>query len=169
MGKVIPYDGINPVFGKNVFLADTSVVVGNVKMDDEVSIWFNTVVRGDVAPITIGKYTNIQDNTTIHGMTGSSTTIGNYVTIGHNAVLHCYSLGDNCLVGMGAVLLGYTEIGHDCIIGAGTLVTQNHKIPAYSLVYGNPARIIRRLREDEIDALHKSAERYNLIAKKYMK
>ena len=101
-------------------------------------------------------------------MGDTPTEIGNYVTVGHNAIVHCRSIGDDCLIGMGSIILGYSEIGNNCIIGAGTVITQYKKIPNNSLVFGNPAKIMRALREDEIVALRASAMHYYECAKEYV-
>jgi carbonic anhydrase/acetyltransferase-like protein (isoleucine patch superfamily) len=150
-------------------VAPNASVVGDVVIGEGSSVWFGTVLRGDMQMVRVGKYSNIQDNATIHVMGDYPTIIGDYVTIGHNAIVHCGKIGDNVLIGMGSIILGYTEIGDNCVIGAGSLLTQHKKIPANSLVFGNPARIIRTLRDDEIEALHESADNYYRIAQKYMK
>ncbi len=167
-GVIMPYKSVMPSIDPSVFVAPTATVIGNVTIGEGANIWFNTVLRGDIQSITVGKYTNIQDNSTVHVMGDQPTVIGDYVTIGHNAVIHCNKIGDNCLIGMGAVLLGYCEIGENTIIGAGAVVTQHKKIPPNSLVVGSPGRIVRPLLDDEIEALHQSAIRYNLIAQQYM-
>ena len=169
MGRIIlPYKGQYPDIAKDVFVAPSASVVGNVKIGAGSSIWFGVTVRGDFQPIKIGCFTNVQDNCTVHVMGDVPTEIGNYVTIGHNAIVHCRSIGDNCLIGMGSIVLGYSEIGDNCIIGAGTLLTQYKKIPANSLVFGNPAKIMRALRDDEIVALRASAMHYHECAKEYI-
>ena len=168
MGFVMPYQSKAPQLDPSVFIAPTAAVVGDVTIGENSSIWFGTVVRGDYQPVKIGTYTNIQDNATVHVMGDTPTEIGNYVIIGHNALIHSRKIGDHCLIGMGSVLLGYTEIGENCIIGAGSLLAQRKKIPPNSLVYGNPAKIIRSLRDDEIEALHESALNYYSFAQKYM-
>lgn len=165
---ILPYKGMMPEIAEDVFIAPTAAVVGNVKLGKGSSIWFGAIVRGDFQPITIGEYTNIQDNSTIHIMGDSPTDIGSHVTIGHNCLVHCRRIGDNCLIGMGSILLGYTEIGDNCIIGAGTVLTQHKKIPSDCLVYGNPAKIIRAVREDELEAIRESAEHYTECAMEYM-
>ena len=167
MGYILSCDGMVPTIGKDVFVAPTASVVGEVTLGDGSNIWFGTVLRGDLQPIRLGKFVNVQDNSTVHVMGDVPTEIGDYVTIGHNCVIHCRRIGDNCLIGMGSILLGYTEIGENCIIGAGTLLTQHKKIPPNSLVYGNPAKIVRSVRDDELDAIHYSAMHYNEVAQMY--
>lgn len=167
MANIIPYKGHSPNIAGNVFLAPTSVVAGDVEIGEGSSVWFNAVIRGDFQPIRIGKYSNIQDNATIHVMGDTPTIIGDEVIIGHNSIVHCEHIGSHTLVGMGSILLGYSEIGENVVIGAGTMITQHKKIPSNSLVYGSPARIIRGLRDDEIEALHASAMNYQKIAQIY--
>ena len=169
MGFITSYKGVVPTIGEGVFIAPTASVIGNVILGEGSSVWFGSVVRGDLQPITIGKFSNVQDNSTIHVMGDTPTEIGDFVTIGHNTIIHCKRIGSNCLIGMGSNLLGYSEIGDNCIIGAGTLLTQHKKIPSNSLVYGNPAKIVRSLRDDEIEALHDSAMHYNEMARNYIK
>lgn len=164
---IFPYKSSKPTISKDVFIAPNASVVGDVTLGDGASVWFGAVVRGDFQPVKIGKRTNVQDNATIHVMCDKPTIIGDDVIIGHNAILHCSRIGNNCLVGMGSILLGYTEIGENVIIGAGTMITQHKKIPANSLVYGNPAQIVRALRDDEIEALKASAENYHKVAQSY--
>lgn len=166
---IMPYKSVSPQIADNVFLAPTATIVGDVTLGEGSSVWFGSVVRGDFQPIRIGKYTNIQDNATVHVMGDVPTEIGDYVTIGHNVIAHCRKIGNNSLIGMGSIVLGYSEIGENCIIGAGTLLTQHKKIPANSLVYGNPARIIRALRDDEIEAVRESAIHYSEMAAAYAK
>ena len=125
------------------YIAEGAVVKGKVQMGQDVSIWYNATVRGDSAEIRIGDQTNVQDNAVIHVDTHYTTTIGNGVTIGHGAIVHGCTVGDNTLIGMGAIVLNGACIGNNCIIGAGALVTQNTNIPAGSLAFGNPAKVIR--------------------------
>ena len=167
MSYIIPYKSVAPKIDPSVFLAPSATVVGDVEIGAGASIWFNAVVRGDFQPLRIGKNTNVQDNAVIHVMANVPTEIGDDVTIGHNAIIHARKIGNNCLVGMGSIILGYTEIGDNVVIGAGTMITQHKKIPSNSLVYGNPAQIIRALREDEIEALHDSALDYRKVAENY--
>lgn len=167
MAYIIPYKSKAPKIDPSVFLAPTAVVSGDVEIGAGSSLWFGTVVRGDFQSIRIGKNTNIQDNATVHVMWDSPTEIGDGVIIGHNALIHCYKIGSNTLIGMGSIILGYTEIGENVVIGAGSMITQHRKIPSNSLVFGNPAQIIRALRDDEIEALKKSALSYSEVADRY--
>ena len=167
MGLMIPYKGKRPKVDPSVFIAPTACVAVNVTIGRDSSIWFGAVVRCDFQPIQIGRFTNIQDNATIHVMGDCPLSIGSHVIIGHNAVIHSRTIGSNTLIGMGAILLGYTEIGDNCIIGAGSFITQHKKIPDNSIVYGNPAKIIRALRDDEIEALRESALAHAELARAY--
>ena len=167
MAYIIPYKSKAPKIDPSVFLAPTAVVSGDVEIGAGSSLWFGTVVRGDFQSIRIGKNTNVQDNATVHVMWDSPTEIGDGVIIGHNALIHCHKIGSNTLIGMGSIILGYTEIGENVVIGAGSMITQHRKIPSNSLVFGNPAQIIRALRDDEIEALKKSALSYSEVADRY--
>ena len=168
MSHIITLEDKEPKIDADTFIADTATVIGDVKLAKGVSIWYNTVIRGDDNTITVGRYTNIQDNTTVHPQADQSMEIGDYVLIGHNAIIHGTKIGNGCLIGMGATLLGYSEIGENCIIGAGTLITQNKKIPPNSMVYGNPARIVRKVTPEEIAEVKKEVLGYYENAKKHM-
>ena len=164
---ILPYRGKAPVIDPTVFLAPMAAVIGDVTIGAGSSVWFGAVVRGDFQPITIGQNTNIQDNATIHVMRDVPVHIGNNVLIGHNAVVHCSRVGDNTLIGMGSIVMGYSEIGENVVIGAGTFLPQHKKIPSNSLVFGNPAQIVRALRDDEIEALREAAENYAGLGAEY--
>ena len=164
---ILPYRGKAPVIDPTVFLAPMAAVIGDVTIGAGSSVWFGAVVRGDFQPITIGQNTNIQDNATIHVMRDVPVHIGNNVLIGHNAVVHCSRVGDNTLIGMGSIVMGYSEIGENVVIGAGTFLSQHKKIPSNSLVFGNPAQIVRALRDDEIEALQEAAENYANLGVEY--
>ena len=164
---ILPYRGKAPVIDPTVFLAPMAAVIGDVTIGAGSSVWFGAVVRGDFQPITIGQNTNIQDNATIHVMRDVPVHIGNNVLIGHNAVVHCSRVGDNTLIGMGSIVMGYSEIGENVVIGAGTFLPQHKKIPSNSLVFGNPAQILRALRDDEIEALQEAAENYANLGVEY--
>ena len=165
--KLIPYNGITPQLHENVFLANGAYIIGEVTIGSHSSIWFNSVIRGDVNTITIGDYTNVQDNSTIHVIHEQPAVIEDYVTVGHGVILHACHIASNCLIGMGAIILSYAEIGENCIIGAGTLITEHKKIPPNSLVMGSPGKIVRTVTSMEIEALRMSAFNYYEESRKY--
>ena len=135
---------------ETAFIAPGAVVLGNVTIGENSGIWYNAVVRGDRDSIVIGKESNIQDNAVVHLGSGYPVEIGNHVTIGHGAIIHGCKIGDNTMIGMGAILMNGCKIGKNCIIGAGALVTQNVEIPDNSLVIGNPGKVKRAVTEEEI-------------------
>lgn len=145
---------------ENVFVAEGARVVGDVELGENVNIWYNAVIRGDLGKITIGKRTNIQDNCTLHVDAGCPMTIGEGVTVGHGAILHGSEIGDNTLIGMGAILLTGSKVGKNCLIGAGALVTQNTEIPDGMMAFGSPAKVIRPLTVEEIEDNQKSCAEY---------
>jgi gamma-carbonic anhydrase len=149
-----------PVLGKDVYIARGAVVVGDVTLGDGASVWYNAVLRGDINRIVIGAGSNIQDNSVVHLADEFPCILGNYVTVGHSAIVHACTIGDECLIGMGAVVLDGAEIGAQCLIGAKALVTQHAKIPDGSLVLGAPARIVRALTPEERSGLKYWAEKY---------
>ena len=134
---------------KQVYIADTARVLGEVDMSHDVSVWYGAVIRGDVAKVTIGRGTNVQDNAVVHCDSGVPNTIGNDVTIGHGAVVHGESVGDHTLVGMGAKLLGRTRIGEWCLIAAGAVVPPGMEVPDGVVVAGVPARIVRPVNDKD--------------------
>ena len=144
----------------NVFIAPGAVVLGDVYLEENVGIWYNATVRGDREPIRIGKGSNIQDNCVVHVDKGYPVTIGENVTVGHGAIIHGCSIGDNSLIGMGAILMNGCRIGKNCIVAAGALVTQGFEIPDGSLVMGNPAKIKRSVTEEEIEHSLQNAQLY---------
>lgn len=149
-----------PNIDSSVFVAKGAVVLGDVTVAKDCSIWYNATVRCTEAPITIGEGSNVQDNAVIHVAHGYPTTIGSYVTIGHGAIVHGCSIGDNALIGMGAIILNGAKIGKNCIIAAGALIPQNKVIPDNSLVMGSPGKIIRQVTDEEILQNTQNAEEY---------
>lgn len=145
------------------FVAETGVVVGDVSIGEGSSIWYNAVLRGDMNFITVGKYTNVQDNASLHLDSNDPLIIGDYVTIGHSAIVHGCTIGDNCLIGMGSIILNGAVVGDNCIIGAGSLVTQGQIIPDNSLVMGSPGKVKRQVNEEEIETVRKNAIRYEKL------
>jgi carbonic anhydrase/acetyltransferase-like protein (isoleucine patch superfamily) len=157
---VFPSKGLFRALPGGAFAAQNAIVTGDVRLGEDVGIWFGCVVRGDDAPLTIGARTNVQDLTMIHADTGVPNVIGAEVTIGHRCVLHGASVEDRCLIGMGAILLGGSVIGTESLIAAGTVVKEGFVVPPRSLVAGVPGKILRPLTPDEIAKLAASADGY---------
>ena len=151
------------------WIADNAVVVGDVILKSGASVWFGCTVRGDNDPITIGENTNIQDGSVLHSDPGEPLTIGANVTVGHMVMLHSCEIGDNTLIGIGAVVLGRAKIGKNCLIGADALITEGKVIPDGSLVMGQPGKVVRELDEGQIAALTASAQHYVQNWKRYIR
>ncbi|MCI8649506.1 MAG: gamma carbonic anhydrase family protein [Anaerotruncus sp.] len=140
-----------------------AIAVGTVSIGAESCLWYNAVVRGDIEPITIGAHTNIQDCCVLHTDHGHPLVVGDFVTVGHNAILHGCEIGDQTLIGMGAIVLSGAKIGKNCLIGAGTLVTGGMVIPDNSVALGSPAKIKRSITEQELIKNRRSAEHYQAL------
>jgi len=155
------------MISEKAYITKTAIIEGDVTVGDNVSIWYGAVLRGDLAPITVGENSNVQENSVIHVDKNCPVNIGKGVTIGHGAIIHGCTIGDNSLIGMGAIVLNGANIGKNCIIGAGALVTSNTVVPDNSLVIGSPGKVKRELTEEEIKGNKENAEEYvNLIPKK---
>jgi carbonic anhydrase/acetyltransferase-like protein (isoleucine patch superfamily) len=153
--------GMMPVVDASAYVDHSAQVIGDVHIGAESSIWMNVVIRGDVNHIRIGKRTNIQDLTLLHGMTGThSTVLGDEVTVGHSAIVHGATIDSRVLVGMGAVLLNGVHVEPDCVVAAGTLLTEGTRIPARSLVMGRPGKVKRRLTDEEVENIRWYADAY---------
>jgi carbonic anhydrase/acetyltransferase-like protein (isoleucine patch superfamily) len=149
-----------PVLGREVYLALGAVVTGDVTLGDHSSVWYHAVLRGDINRIAVGHHTNIQDQAVVHLADDLPCVLGNHVTVGHSAIMHACTVGDETLIGMGAVILDGAQIGAQCIIGARALVTQRTHVPDGSLVLGAPAEIVRALTPEERAGLKTWAEKY---------
>jgi len=168
MSSVLRFAGYTPRIAENVFLADSARIIGRVTLGDEVSVWFGAVLRGDVGSIVVGARSNVQDLACLHMTDGvSNVRIGTEVTIGHSAIVHGASVADGSLIGMGAILLDNAEIGEECIVGAGALVTSGTRIPKRSLVLGSPAKVVRSLTEAEFQEARAGALGYAKLAEQY--
>jgi gamma-carbonic anhydrase len=168
MALVRAYAGQTPRIHETVLTAEGSVVVGDVEIGAESSLWFGTVVRGDVNAVRIGSRTNLQDLTVVHVTSGTHpTVVGDEVTVGHRVVLHGCTIRDRALIGIGSVILDGAEVGPEAMVGAGALVPPGMKVPPRTLVLGAPARPIRSLTEAEVAHLRESAERYVAYAARY--
>ncbi|HEX37392.1 MAG TPA: gamma carbonic anhydrase family protein [Candidatus Cloacimonetes bacterium] len=166
---ILTYQGKKPTIGESVFIAEGAKVIADVTLGDNVSIWFNAIVRGDVNYIKIGKNTNIQDNSVLHVTTATAPlNIGKNVTVGHNVILHGCTIEDNCLIGSGAIIWDGAVIGEGSIVGAGAIVLAGFKAPPRSLILGSPASIKKQVSDEQYEMVKASAEHYVHYAKNYM-
>ena len=169
-GQVLAYRGVEPKIAGDVFVALGAFVIGDVEIKEGSSIWFNTVVRGDVNYIRIGAYTNIQDLTMVHVTTEKyPTIIGDYVTIGHKAMIHGCVIEDHCLIGMSAVIMDGVKVGRYSIVAAGSLLPPGKEYPSGVLIKGVPAKVARELKEEEKRDIERLALHYHNLAKSYLK
>lgn len=164
-------DGVRPEFEdeESVFVAPDASVIGRVFVGRDVGIWFGAALRGDGEPIRIGAGTNVQEHTIMHTDPGYPLTIGDGCTIGHRALLHGCTIGDNSLIGMGAIVLNGARIGRNCLVGAGALVTERKEFPDNSLIVGAPAKVVRQLDDAAIEGLRGSARHYIENARRFRK
>lgn len=152
--------GITPEVAESAWIADSAQVIGKVHVADNASVWFGVVARGDSDHIYIGESTNVQDACVLHVDAGKPLHIGNRVTVGHKVVLHGCTIGDESLIGIGAVVLNGAKIGKNCLVGAGSLVTEGKEFPDGSMILGSPARVVRALTDEQIEALRQGAQHY---------
>jgi carbonic anhydrase/acetyltransferase-like protein (isoleucine patch superfamily) len=152
----------------DVFVAPSAVIIGNVKLLPESSIWFGAVLRGDIERITIGRGSNIQDGSVCHTDPDNPCTVGEYVTVGHMAMLHGCAIGDNSLIGIGATLMNGSSVGKECIVGAHSLITEGKQFPDGVVIMGSPAKVVRELNDEDRKKLRANADRYVQRAKRYL-
>jgi carbonic anhydrase/acetyltransferase-like protein (isoleucine patch superfamily) len=160
-------DNSTPTIHDSAWVADNAQVIGDVVLEENVSIWFGVVVRGDTETIKIGKGSNIQDNSVIHADPGMPLTLGQNVTVGHQVMLHGCTVGDNTLIGIQAVVLNGARIGNNCLVGAGSLVLEGKEFPDGSMILGSPAKVVRQLSPEQIEGLKKTARHYVENAARY--
>jgi carbonic anhydrase/acetyltransferase-like protein (isoleucine patch superfamily) len=161
-------DGVAPQIDPDVgWIAPSAVLVGDIVVGAEAGIWFGVVARGDIERITIGARTNVQENCVLHTDSGYPLDIGDNCTIGHGAIVHGCTIGDNTLIGMGATVLNGARIGRNCLIGANTLITEGKEIPDNSMVVGAPGKVVRTIDAEGVKALAASAERYVRNARRF--
>ena len=160
-------DGAAPQLGPGAWVAPSADLIGEVRIAARASVWFGAVVRADNTPIIVGEDSNIQDGAIGHSDPGFPLTIGARVTVGHQAILHGCTIADDCLIGMGAKLLNGAVLESECLVGAGALITEGKCFPAGSLIVGSPARVVRRLTEQECQGLRLSAAHYAEKAARY--
>ncbi|HLR81228.1 MAG TPA: gamma carbonic anhydrase family protein [Bacillota bacterium] len=154
------YKEYSPIIHKSVFLAKNATVIGDVEIDEQTSVWFNTVIRGDVAPTRIGKRVSIQDLTMVHQSPNLPVIIEDDITIGHQVTIHSGIIRKNALIGMGALILDGAEIGEHAFIGAGSLIPPGKKIPPHTLAFGRPAKVIRELTDEDYQEMERIVKSY---------
>lgn len=157
-----------PEIADSAFIAETAVVLGQVEIKDEASIWYGAVLRGDESKITVEKGANVQDNCVVHAGKGEDVVIGENVTVGHGSIIHGCKIGRNTLIGMGAVVLSKAEIGEGCIIGAGAVVKEKDVIPPGSLVVGIPGKVVKQLTSEQMAYPKQNAKEYIELSRKYL-
>ena len=152
------------MINNGAFIAPNATVVGDVTLEKNANIWYGAVLRGDSGEISVGEGTNIQDNCVVH----EKTDIGNYCTVGHGAILHGCTIGDCCLIGMGAIVLNGAKLADHCMVGAGSVVTGKMDVPAGSLLLGSPAKVVKQLTEEAMAELEQDAQNYIALAQKML-
>jgi carbonic anhydrase/acetyltransferase-like protein (isoleucine patch superfamily) len=153
-------DALVPQIAESAWVANNAQVIGNVVLGEDSSVWFGTTVRGDTETITIGRGSNIQDGSVLHADVGMPLTIGDFVTVGHQVMLHGCTVGDESLIGIGAIVLNGAKIGKNCLVGAGSLVTEGKEFPDGSMIMGSPAKVVRSLSPEQMQGLRQSAKHY---------
>ncbi len=160
-------DGTAPRLAPSAWVADNAQVMGSVTLAEDSSVWFGVTIRGDTETIVVGEGSNVQDGSVLHADVGFPLTIGRHVTVGHQVMLHGCTIGDESLIGIGAVVLNGAKIGKHCLVGAGALVTEGKEFPDGSMIIGSPARAIKTLTPEQIAGLRRSAEHYIENARRY--
>jgi len=153
-------DGNAPTLGKNAYVADSAQVIGKVTLEENVSVWFGTIIRGDSEHIHIGAGSNIQDGSVLHADEGVPLKLGENVSVGHKVMLHGCTVGDGSLIGIGAIVLNHAKIGKNCLVGAGALVTEGKEFPDGSMILGSPAKAVKQLTPEQIAGLQRIAQHY---------
>lgn len=160
-------DELTPTVHETAWVADSAQVIGDVRLAEDTSVWFGTVIRGDTAAIRIGRGSNIQDNSVLHADLGVPLTIGEEVTVGHQVMLHGCTIGDGSLIGIQAVVLNNARIGKGCVVGAGSVVTEGKEFPDGSLILGSPAKVVRQLTPEQVERLRLGAAHYVHNARRF--
>ena len=163
----LQFNGVAPSINENAYVSESVDIIGDVKVEENVSIWFGARLRADMNKIVIGANSNIQENAVVHVDIESPVIIGENVTIGHSAIIHGCNISNNVLVGMGSIILNNAKISKNSMVGAGALVTQGKEFEEGVLILGNPAKAVRKLSEEEIKSIKRSADNYVALSKKY--
>jgi len=162
------FNGITPQIPSSTYVAHSADVVGNVVLGNDVSVWHNSVIRGDFNSIVVEDSSNIQDNSVLHVDSNEPLHIGTNTTIGHGCIIHGCTIGNSCLIGMGSLIMNRAMIGSNCIIGAGTLITQDTKIPDNSIVLGRPGKISKQILQSDLEYINSNAKAYVALKNKYL-
>ena len=160
-------ENLVPTVHESAWVADSAQVMGNVQLAEDSSVWFGVVIRGDTDTISVGRGSNIQDNSVLHADSGMPLTIGDNVTVGHQVMLHGCTIGEGSLIGIQAVVLNGAKIGKNCLVGAGSLVTEGKEFPDGSMILGSPAKAVKQLSPEQIEGLKMSAKHYVDNARRY--
>lgn len=160
-------DGTTPRLADTAWVADNAQVIGDVQLAPGSSVWFGATLRGDTEPIVVGEGSNVQDGSVLHADVGYPVTLGRHVTVGHQVMLHGCTIGDESLIGIGAIVLNGAKIGKNCLVGAGALVTEGKEFPDGSMIIGSPAKAMRQLTPEQIEGLRRSAAHYRENAQRY--
>lgn len=158
---------VSPTLAESAWVADSAQVMGRVDLAADTSVWFGVVIRGDTESISIGEGSNIQDGSVLHADIGQPLRVGKHVTVGHKVMLHGCTIGDESLIGIGAIVLNGAKIGKNCLVGAGSLVTEGKEFPDGSMIMGTPAKVVRSLSPEQIQVLRLSAHHYVENAKRF--
>ena len=160
-------DDLTPAIHETAWVADSAQVLGNVRLAQDSSVWFGVVIRGDMDAISVGRGTNIQDNSVLHADHGVPLTIGDNVSVGHQVMLHGCTIGDGSLIGIQAVILNGAKIGKNCLVGAGSLITEGKEFADNSMIFGSPAKAVRQLSAEQIEGLKMISDHYIENARRY--
>lgn len=164
---IYEFEGRAPQLAASAWVADSAQVMGDVTLGEDASVWFGSVLRGDTSSLRIGAGSNIQDGSVLHADPGKPLVVGERVTVGHQVMLHGCTIGDESLIGIGAVILNGAKIGRNCLVGAGALVTEGKEFPDGSMIIGSPAKAVRELSPEQIEGLRQSAQHYIDNARRY--
>jgi len=162
------FNGITPQIPSSTYVAHSADIIGNVVLGNDVSVWHNSVIRGDFNSIVVEDSSNIQDNSVLHVDSNEPLHIGTNTTIGHGCIIHGCTIGNSCLIGMGSLIMNRAMIGSNCIIGAGTLITQDTKIPDNSIVLGRPGKISKQISQSDLEYINSNAKAYVALKNKYL-
>ena len=162
------FNGITPQIPSSTYVAHSADIIGNVVLGNDVSVWHNSVIRGDFNSIVVEDSSNIQDNSVLHVDSNEPLHIGTNTTIGHGCIIHGCTIGNSCLIGMGSLIMNRAIIGSNCIIGAGTLITQDTKIPDNSIVLGRPGKISKQISQSDLEYINSNAKAYVALKNKYL-